>query len=315
MSSGMLGGSALARSPSLEKPHHHPDSIPSAGATVRPNRQRTTSMASLASTHYPFPFGTSATSPALWPDTSQKALEKVLQERLVETFVTLSALPGDPPSPETHRRRHAKTPISPRSSSSDSRASSPLRGVSPSLDDPSQRRHKPQTPSLVSPSSPVSPSLPKARRKTESNVARSNGTAAFSSFHSAEPQTPFKREFGTPPHMRHSIPSPPNYISDIHHPSTNPSFPLDPRSGYDVAKWTNLAARNVSIQVWGKVPDGLQSGGKGKGKWKDPMETVKGSIGQWKVLEEWCVNLDELVPLSDEVRYSCSFWMIHEHSG
>lgn len=305
MSSGMLGESALARSPSLEKPHpqHHPTS--SSGPTVRPNRQRTTSMASFASNHYPFPFGTSATSTALWPETSQVALEKVLQDRLVETFVTLTALPDDPPSPELHRRRHRKVPGSPRSSSPDSRASSPLRGMSPSLDGPPQKHHKTQLSSLVAPSPPISPS-PKARRKTESNVTRTNGTAAFPS-HSTETQIPYKRQFG-PPSMQHSIPSPPNYISDMHHPSTNPSFPLDPRSGYDVAKWTNLAARKVSIQVWGKIPDGLHGGGKGKGKWRDPMETDKGSCGQWKALEEWNVNLHELVPLSDEVRLS-RLWM------
>lgn len=306
MSSGMLGGNTLARSPSLEKPHSHPYPVSSSGPTIRPNRQRTTSMASLASSHYPFPFGTSTTSSALWPDTSQTALEKVLQDRLAETFVTLSALPDDPPSPEMRRRRHAKIPGSPRSSSPDSGASSPLRSVSPSLDGSSQRRYKQQAPSLINPSSPVTPSS-KPRRKTESNVARSNGTATFPSFHSTEPQTPYRRQFGPPPTSQHAIPTPPNYISDIHHPSTNPSFPLDPRSGYDVAKWTNLAARKVSIQVWGKVPDGMQSGGKGKGKWKAPMETVKGSVGQWKVLEEWNVNLDELVPLSDEVRYS---WLL-----
>lgn len=303
MSSGMLGGNTLARSPSLEKSHAHTDAISSSGPTIRPNRQRTTSMASLASSHYPFPFGTSTTSSALWPDTSQTALEKVLQDRLVETFVTLSALPDDPPSPEMRRRRHAKIPGSPRSSSPNSRPSSPSRSTSPSLDGSPQRRHKPHPPSLDSPSSPVIPS-PKPRRKTESNVARSNGTATFPS---TEPQTSYKRQFGPPPTTRPSIPSPPNYISDIHHPSTNPSFPLDPRSGYDVAKWTNLAARKVSIHVWGKVPDGLQSGGKGKGKWKAPIEAVKGSVGQWKALEEWNVNLDELVPLSDEVRYSWLF--------
>lgn len=298
MSSGMSVGRTTSRSKSAEQFPTHPPTAPTSGPTVRPHRQRTTSMASFASGHFPFPFGSSSTSMAVWPDTSQAALENILQSRLVETFVTMTALPEESTSHESSGRRRRNIAGSPRSSSPGSRGSSPLRSVSPSQDGSPIKR---QSTSHAGPSSPLSPTAVKSHRKTDSLGARSNGSAPFPSV-STEPRTPQKATFDTlSSAQRLSVP---NYISNIHRPSTNPSFPLDPRSGSDVAKWTNLAARKVTIQVWGKVPDRLHPEGKGKGKWKDPADIVEASDGHWKVLEEWKVDLDELIPLSEEVRHT-----------
>ena len=63
----------------------------------------------------------------------------------------------------------------------------------------------------------------------------------------------------------------------------------------------------MTVEIWGKVVDSISPQVKGKGKqradYADDMEiTQQGQ--EWKVLEHWEVDLNDLIPLSDDVRVS-----------
>jgi hypothetical protein len=89
----------------------------------------------------------------------------------------------------------------------------------------------------------------------------------------------------------------PDYISPVHHPSTNPSFALDFRSRTVLPPWTDRTADHVTVHLWAKLfPPGST---KGKGKGKAPEEDLVEP--QWKLLEEWLIDLTDLVPLPEEV--------------
>jgi UV radiation resistance-associated gene protein len=115
------------------------------------------------------------------------------------------------------------------------------------------------------------------------------------------PPTPQpKVPFATAP----SLPSIPNYLSGIHRPSTNPSFSLDPRSGYEFAEWTDLSANKLKIEVWGKVGARWRQGSvdrNEKGKGKEVDHDAREAESEWKVLEEWNVSLADLQPLPQNV--------------
>jgi hypothetical protein len=72
----------------------------------------------------------------------------------------------------------------------------------------------------------------------------------------------------------------------------------------------------MKIEVWGKVGDrwkrDVSFQRKGKEKELEPPEDAD---KEWKVLDEWLVDLTDLVPLSDDVR-NCLFFFwdntIHE---
>jgi hypothetical protein len=93
---------------------------------------------------------------------------------------------------------------------------------------------------------------------------------------------------------------------------------MDPQSKNEFARWTDLSGQRLKIEVWGKVgldwhgivdADGIAKG-KGKGKEKEQLEDESGRP-EWKVLEEWNINLADLVPLPEHVSlqrtYSLSY--------
>ena len=96
----------------------------------------------------------------------------------------------------------------------------------------------------------------------------------------------------------------PNHLSAIHRPSTNPSFPINIQLKSDFTEWTDVSGQKLHLEIWGKVgsywpgaegTDENKENGKGK--------QVNQEINQrdWKVLEQWDINLQELVPLPTEV--------------
>lgn len=61
----------------------------------------------------------------------------------------------------------------------------------------------------------------------------------------------------------------------------------------------------MTVEIWGKIVDPFlpgSSNGKGKEKahYADDREVVDHG-GEWKVLERWEVNFNDLVPLPDDV--------------
>jgi UV radiation resistance-associated gene protein len=98
----------------------------------------------------------------------------------------------------------------------------------------------------------------------------------------------------------------PSYFSPIHRPSTNPSFAIDARSRYEFAEWTDVSGERLKVDIWGKVglgwPGAENAGGISKGKEKERLGDGH-QRPEWKVLEQWNVNLADLVPLPDDVSF------------
>jgi hypothetical protein len=85
---------------------------------------------------------------------------------------------------------------------------------------------------------------------------------------------------------------------------------MDPRSKHEFAEWTDLSGEKLKVEIWGKVgldwhgvedvDVTLNSKGKGKEKEKERPEDESDNP-EWKVLEEWNINLADLVPLPEDV--------------
>jgi hypothetical protein len=168
-------------------------------------------------------------------DSSQKNLEKVLRSRLVETMITLTAVP------------------------------SPSSGVSP--DDMSIHRQ--------------------STAQDSASVARSQ--------------------------LRRPIP---DFLSDIHRPSTNPVYTIRPGN---FSSWTDVSTDKVMLTIYGKLPiqesnpvsisiddvsaSGAGSMSKGKGRAQDVFGAVDdagANSNGWTVLEEWTIDLNQLVLIDDD---------------
>jgi len=94
-------------------------------------------------------------------------------------------------------------------------------------------------------------------------------------------------------------PSSPTYFTSIHRPSTNPHFSIDIRSDIEDHR-VDLSGQAIKLEVWGKVSDPPQLGRlRRKGNLGEEFQDL---IAEWRVLQEWEFDLENLVPLSDDVR-------------
>ncbi|VDB92340.1 unnamed protein product [Peniophora sp. CBMAI 1063] len=254
----------------------------------------------------------------IWMDHSQATLERILRARLVETFIAVTVPSSSEMQSASEPGSHAAasvSPVSPRTASpvsprrptghkpnisisasgsgssrlSKSSATSSLSPRSSHLSKTADRNHleldnlfdseSVSQPSLVSfataPSFPSS--LPSTSSHTPSSATRSS-----------------RMHFPGSSSQRHPRPVP-DYISSPHHPSTNPSFPVD--FARALPPWTDRTSEHVTVELWAKVvtpPASL----KGKGKQKE--EIREDGEGEWRILEEWVLSLADLVPLPDE---------------
>ncbi|KAG5642507.1 hypothetical protein DXG03_002704 [Asterophora parasitica] len=233
---------------------------------------------------------------AMLPDNSQTGLEKVIQSRLVETFiaVTIPRLSMSPPSLAT-----TPQPTSPLKSPTFSKSqdgslsrkaikSSPLSPSEKSTAAKARRDSAASRPPTRPPSSHV--------KSSSTSVVRTNGEVKratqpsilvpLSPKQSSEPQT-----------------SAPNYFSPIHRPSTHPHFPIDARSNHFAAD-TDSSGHKMKVEVWGRVGSAWRENPAGKGKEKE-VDGVSGL--EWKILDEREIDLRHLVPFSQSVRLSIEF--------
>ncbi|KAJ6569615.1 hypothetical protein B0H19DRAFT_700690 [Mycena capillaripes] len=303
------GGGSVGPSSNPAARFHSSGSAP----TIRGHRPRTSSMTSSlnsslqSSAVLPSSANLASTAPfsATLPDHSQTGLEKVIKARLFETFITVSVelslsnetsgLSSPPPSSAAPTSPSPPTP--PRSPKLPNGAA-PRKGTKPSplssMEKTSVKRDGPVSPSSPSRHTPKSASM---------SVLRPNGKAVASpsSRKFPAPQTP------SPAPSRPRSPSPsspglPDYISPIHRPSTNPLFPIDAHAGYESGPWIDPSGQKVKIELWGKIedrrnPEPVPGKGKEKEKARDEGEDGK---NEWSVLEEWTLDLGQLLPLSDD---------------
>ena len=105
----------------------------------------------------------------------------------------------------------------------------------------------------------------------------------------------------------------PDYLSPIHRPSVNPSFNIDARTGSDFAPGTNLSGHKMIVEIWARQPDGsLDRSMKGKGKEKANWHEDSTADSEWKVLETWDVDLNDLLPINESVCALAVRWLICE---
>ncbi|KAJ7139545.1 UV radiation resistance protein and autophagy-related subunit 14-domain-containing protein [Mycena epipterygia] len=315
------GGGSVGPS-SSSAPRFNSGSAP----TIRGHRPRTSSMTSSLNSSLQSSAvlpGSSIVPPstapfsANLPDHSQTGLEKVIKARLFETFIAVSVEPplsNEPSSPSLPFTVASPTsPIrsSPPRSPKQGNGVPPRKGTKPSPLSPAEKT--PVSPRRDSPSSP-SRRTPKSASMSVLNRPNGKLAASPSARKFPVPQTP-------PPPSRPRSPSPsspalPDYLSPIHRPSTNPSFAIDAGSGYESGPWTDPSGQKFKVELWGKVGDAWKSHepapGKGKEKEKARGDAEDGEA-EWKVLEEWMVNLEQLLPLSDDLELPSNTLVVNLH--
>ncbi|KAI9059587.1 hypothetical protein FKP32DRAFT_1760885 [Trametes sanguinea] len=266
-------------------------------ATRPAHRPRTLSHASSpsqnagSSSHLFGDVGTSTSSifPGLFQNTSQKHLEKILQSRLVETFVTISLIPGKsqegtrPSTPASARERSQSRPSTPQRLSKDHAAPNSAKAApssktiarrgtigssSPAAKPTMSSKHAPSASSSSlknsSPSHTKSPSQSSAANgktvKASSNASPQkarkpippslNSSSLASSSHSPSPGHSSPKPSANSSQTADDALPVPDYISPIHRPSTNPMFQL---SQYEFAPGTDLSTSKMRVEVWGRA--------------------------------------------------------------
>ncbi|KAF8588414.1 hypothetical protein K439DRAFT_1658436 [Ramaria rubella] len=268
---------------------------------------------------------------------SQRALEKIVSSRLVETFVTLTLQPSTTSHPPSQASSPPTSPaisivnarkgkdVSVKRATSAS-AANHRRGASNSSTSSTLSTgssHPNRTQSLASPSSP-SPS----RARVGGSARISAPSTRPANFPSPPPTPPpssprpkptpaISNSRAPPAKLRHhensqkeipfSIPTP-LYISPTHLPSTNPTFShLDPEREF--APWADTSASRVKVAIWGRGEGELSrfsrrasEGRKDvKGKSKEQLSDETGSRVEdrcrWTILDEWIVDLDDMEPV------------------
>ncbi|KAI0252690.1 hypothetical protein BJV78DRAFT_331272 [Lactifluus subvellereus] len=228
----------------------------------------------------------------VWQSYTQKTLKKVLQSRLVETFITIivpSSLEPGPgptakhPTPPSSPVPHARQPSSSASPASKRRLHSPQNSSSRSGSGTREvllTKRASRTSTATSTDNPTSAS---PNRKVAASPGKPNGNASKSSHlvSQVDPETQ----------------TVPNFISAIHRPSTNPDFALDLN---EFSKLTDPLATHITVQLWAKLnPDPTSVVGNDKGKEKE-SDHIDIAAPQWKIAGNWDICLSDLVPLPDE---------------
>lgn len=207
---------------------------------------------------------------------SQRDLEKVIESRLLETFIAIS-IHKEEESGATPGAQLASVPMTPTPSQKEStRLSTHQRSVS-------------LTPRGASPS----PS-----RTSRSQLGRSSAISPSTSVHFPSSSTKGKVP-SIAPQPTISRTEEPVFLSTFHRPSTNPSWiSLTPED--DFAEGVDLSTSHIHVALWGHSPISvfdtpIRSSLKGKERAQDLHAPT------WKVLLEWDIHLDQLEPFAPDV--------------
>ncbi|KAJ7171868.1 hypothetical protein C8R43DRAFT_1146446 [Mycena crocata] len=278
--------------------------------TIRGHRPRTSSMTSSLNSSVQssgiFPSSTITTAApfsANLPDHSQTGLEKVIKARLFETFLAISVEPPLPsngignttayPTPPTPTSPTREPPRSPKQGNG-----VPARkGTKPSRLSPAEKLSAGTRREL--PISPTSPSRHTPKSASMSMLNKPNGKSPASPSLRKSQAAPISPAPSRPPSTSPSSPELPDYLSPIHRPSTNPSFAMDTRSNFETGPWTDPSGQKLKVELWGKVGDAWKNREPAAGKGKE--KAMDNGDAEWRVLEEWKVDLGDLMPLSDDL--------------
>ncbi|KAF8973835.1 hypothetical protein BDZ97DRAFT_1912290 [Flammula alnicola] len=290
--------------------------------SLRGRRARTSSMASSSSNHLAnisFPAGSSSTSiPSLLPDNSQAGLEKVINSRLVETFIAI----GVPTRTGQELESSSSNLLSPSGGSQIALRSAPLQASSFLPTSRSQKLVS-VAPSSTKDSLTVVP-LHKKQSSTPNSAPPSKTAFKLAIKQDIRPRGPSNTLLNgisppspvSSPRKGKSVANPPSemekvvtnksespvYFSPIHRPSTNPFFPIDARSGRDFPQWSDTSGHSLKIEVWGKVAvRGRREEWALHGRQHQTEPPIDDDAHDWKLLDERDINLNKLIPLPDDL--------------
>ncbi|KXN87542.1 hypothetical protein AN958_08476, partial [Leucoagaricus sp. SymC.cos] len=215
----------------------------------------------------------------LLPDISQQGLEKVIDSRLIETFLTILALStiahNNPPlmkaSPSTHSASSNRVFASTRRTQTTSVSSLPSNTY----------KDKANHGMVRSPPPKLTASHP---RLFSSSIYHQDGSEAQPS----------------PSRLNGTSFLVPDFFSQIHRPSVNPTFPIDARPGRDFSSDSHTSGDWLKVQLWGRTKGSFAKAA-GKQRQKSTRELVADTDSDWTVMEEWEFSLSDLLPLSEQV--------------
>ncbi|KJA29339.1 hypothetical protein HYPSUDRAFT_211221 [Hypholoma sublateritium FD-334 SS-4] len=282
--------------------------------SLRGHRPRTSSMTSSSSIHLASSmFSTGESSTAIPPapsDNSQASLEKIINSRMVETFITISL----PLANSANHGVEASSPDSPNPPvplrSAPMQKPSSLSRVHKTVGSSSSAKHLtslfPSHKARVPMPSSAPPSkttfdhhaTPKQDAKSKSHLSSKPNGLSFPTGSLTRGEKPVTEQSTELQDVLSNGLETPVYFSPVHRPSINPLFYLDVQSGRDFCRPCDTSGQFLKVEVWGKVP--LRE------RYHDTSEHHKGSTAteshvHWKLLEEKDIHLNKLLPLPDDL--------------
>ena len=235
------------------------------------------------------PYAESPTMATLNATPSQRILEQIISSRLVETFITLSALPMS--DVKGARGATESDSIKSRESLDIPKSSSPRRTVIRGSSSASPSR-------IISKTSVHRTQAPDRLRSASirDSIAESQSAPSTSfQFPSTSSPSPSMTDSISP-----DIQDIPFFMSSFHRPSTNPSWTtLEPKN--DFAPDTDLRMSKIRAILWGQKQPSSRSmsislkGVKGKEREANPPGP------SWQKLVEWNVDFGQLRPFTPDV--------------
>jgi hypothetical protein len=232
----------------------------------------------------------STPSVAVLRDSSQEALVNIITSRLVETCLAITVVHSQPDlgaSPEETATKGRTSPVSSSGAKGGIR-----RSTRPSLsvqEKPTSRRDSTTTSRLSSAIRTV-----KAMNHTKSASASGLRQHEVSTAAAAQGKPAKADKNGKPPPSEGRT----TYISPVHRPSTNPTFSFD--ANLLDANALTFVGHKLRLEVWGRPEVRNNASLRDKGKDKDREPNVHPP--KWKVIDSWSIDLDKLIPLTEDVR-------------
>lgn len=231
----------------------------------------------------------STPSAAVFRDSSQEALVNVITSRLVETCLAITVVHTQPDpgaSPETATKGQTNPVSSGGANGGIRRSTRPSLSVQEKTtsrrDSTAASRFSSATRTVKAMTHAKSASAPGFRQHEVLTAAAAQGKPAKAD------------KNGKPPPSEGRT----TYISPVHRPSTNPTFSFD--ANLLDANALTFVGHKLRLEVWGRpeVRNNASLRDKGKDKEREPNVDPP----KWKVIDSWFIDLDKLIPLTEDVR-------------
>ena len=245
--------------------------------SLRSNRTRTNSMTSSGTNQR------LSSSSSLLPSNSQASLERVIGSRLVETFIVISV---------SQKNLSAEGASQPTPSKSSRSAPASKATFTPPLmraaDKGQKHSREPSGASIRRlPPHSAHPTTQNFKSVSRTDLGKTTSPRQITKSSSL---TKGKTMASAPVEQVLVRRTSPIYFSPIHSPSTNPHFAIDTRGGHDFPSGCDDIGQCMKIEIWGKMSITHREG------------KPNNEDHDWRLLDDWDVDLDSLVFLPGDVR-------------